>query len=189
MHGATSLIGNRSLIDYGIQNENSHIRAHVCPIVRRVYVYPTACGMATIGSGDYPKVGGHQPGVNFITSEGYLVPPFDIQRCAAISINDGVWDALAFAETDSTSVKGRKAVRLVVGMLKHGLFPFPALAEEITDEDLQISGADILIKAGVVAKEGTIIQVKCDLKGGEAELGGTGNLFLQVSECNPFSNH
>ncbi len=29
-------------------------------------------------------------------------------------------------------------------------------------------------------------QVKCDFDGGRKELGGTGNLFLQVKEANPF---
>jgi len=181
--------GNTTLIDYGIQNENSHIRAHVCPVVKRIYVFPTANGVAAMESGDYPERSASQPGYDGVTAKGYLVPPFNIGDCVSVSVNDNVWAALRFDNGEKLTEKGDKAVRLVVGMLKRGLFPFPVVAEEIRDEDLQIKGADILVKAGVIAKEGTVIQVKCDFKGGEKSLGGTGNLFLQTAECNPLRRY
>jgi len=181
--------GNAALVKYGIQTEQSHIRAHVCPVVKRVYIYPTEFGIAAIKSGQYVKVGGRQPGVSFFTSEGYLIPPFEIQRCVAITINEDVWKAIDIQASLSTSEKGKRAMRLVVAMLKNGLFPFPALVHEITDADLQISGADLLVRAGAIARRDIIIQVKCDFSGGEKQLGGSGNLFLQVAECNPLGRH
>jgi len=155
--------GNTKLVDYGIQNENSHIRAHVCPKVQRVYVFPTTNGVTAVGSGKYRTKPASQEGYDGVTGIGHLVPPFDIEGCVSVSINDNVWTALEFDKREKPPVKGRKAVRLVVGMLKRGLFPFPVVAEEIRDEDLQIKGADVIVKAGIIAKEGTIIQVKCCL--------------------------
>jgi hypothetical protein len=44
---------------------------------------------------------------------------------------------------------------------------------------MQFEGLDIVVATRVR------IQVKLDFRGGERELGGTGNLFLQTAECNP----
>lgn len=180
---------NEKLVDYGIQNEDSHIRVHVCPKVQRVYVYPTDCGISAIQTGQYHNTPGFQAGIAIPTAMGYLVPPFDIKRCVALSLNGDVWDSLGFQRIQTTTIKGQKAVRLIVEMLKQGLFPIPVQAYEITDRDLQIKGADVVIKAGTVTKDDIIIQVKCDFDGGEKELGGTGNLYLQVAECNPLRRH
>ena len=56
----------------------------------------------------------------------------------------------------------------------------PAIVKEM---DLQINGVDIVINMN------TKIQVKCDYRGGPKAYGGTGNLYLQVRECNPFGKH
>jgi len=178
--------GNTSLIDHGIQTENSHLRVHVCPVVEKLYVYPTRRGIEAIHSGLFRKVNGYQKGIETATASGYLVPPFEIKECVALSVRSEVWDYLRFSETDHLTVKGKKAERLVLQMIKRGLFPIPAMPTGITDKDIQIRGADIIIKSGSLTKDDIVIQVKCDYKGGEREAGGSGNLFLQVAECNPY---
>jgi len=120
---------------------------------------------------------------------GYLVPPLGIPGCVALSFRATVWDYLRFSDTDTLYEKGRKATDLVLQMIKRGLFPLPALGEEITDQDLQVDGEDIVIKANAFRYENLVVQVKCDYKGGERDLGGTGNLYLQTAECNPFGIH
>jgi hypothetical protein len=180
--------GAGNLVEYGIQTEGSQLRAHVCPVARRVYVYPTECGVAAIETGGHMEVDGYQAGVEGRTAQGYLVPPFAIARCVALAVNERVWERLAFAEGDSLVEKGRKAARLVAAMVREGLFPLPAAAEEVAEEALQIRGADIVVR-GAWGEEGVVIQVKCDYEGGEKALGGSGYLFLQVRERNPFRSH
>jgi hypothetical protein len=181
-----NVAGNLELVDYGIQTEESQIRVHVCPLAERVYVYPTECGVKAVKSGLYRKSPGYQDGVQVPTAMGYVVPPDEIEKCIGISFRPSVWRALQFSEDDTLTEKGRKAVHLIMEMLREGLFPIGALGQEITAKDVQIKGTDIIIKAGAIAQRDLIIQVKCDYRGGPKELGGTGNLFLQVAECNPF---
>jgi len=177
------------LYNYGIQNEESDIRVHVCPIAKRVYVYPTACGLAAVKSGKHPKKSGYQKGFNLPTATGYLVPPFQIKRCVSIKMRDSVWASLNFKENETTIQKGTKAERLVEGMILNGLLPIPALTKKISRKDLQIKGQDIIIPSGAITQTDIRIQVKCDFPGGEKSLGGTGNLFLQVQERNPGNCH
>lgn len=180
-------MSNTTLVDYGIQNEKSHLRAHVCPLVRRVYIYQTKHGLKAIAG--HKCVFGYQDGVNIPTSRGYLVPPFDIEKCVSISFSTRAWRAVNFSDKDDTTEKGAKATMLVLAMIKNGLFPLPALAEEITDYDLQINGQDIIISSSAIEQNDIVIQVKCDYNGGEKSLGGTGNLFLQTQECNPLGKY
>lgn len=175
-----------AMIDYGIQNEESDIRAHVCPVVQRVYVYPTACGREAMSCGELKH--GYQPGVSFATGKGFCVPPFQIRRCVALVVNPEVWIRAAFDKKESTTIKGEKAVFLVAGMIRNGLFPLPlaGIADADISRDLQIKGDDIRVW---VANQCVHIQVKCDFNGGEKHLGGTGNLFLQTAEINLFKRH
>jgi hypothetical protein len=175
-----------SLVDYGIHTEQSDVRVHVCPAVRRVYVYPTASGVAVVMTGNYPLRQAYQPGWPEPTAEGYLVPPEDIPNCVELKFRDLAWDALAFDRAESTTNKGDKAVRLVKSMLKHGLLPLPSGSRVVEEKDMQVEGTDILVHANQLRERDVRIQVKCDFYGGRRELGGTGNLFLQVRERNPF---
>jgi len=176
---------NQRLRNYGIQNEESDIRVHVCPVVRRVYIYPTACGQEAITRDAHPLKSGYQKGYDFPTATGYLVPPFEIKKCASIQLNEDVWKHFKFQKDDTTTQKGKKAQDLVLGMIRNGLLPIPALGEEVNEKDIQIKGQDIIIRGNAITRSGIRIQVKCDFLGGEKELGGTGNLFLQTQECNP----
>lgn len=173
------------LFEYGIQNEASDLRAHVCPFVQRVYVYPTAEGRRAIESGHWRARPGYQRGVDGATALGFCVPPFAIQRCVALQVRFDAWDRIGFSEQDDTSAKGAKAVQFVAGMIRAGIFPLPyALGRIDTDpaKAMQISGDDIVVDLGANRVH---IQVKCDYLGGDAALGGTGNLYLQTAERNP----
>jgi len=173
------------LYPFGIQNEQSDLRAHVCPLVRRVYVYPTAEGRKAVLSGAWPKRSASQPGVEGATAEGYLVPPFAIRRCVSLEFSPAAWDTIALKEGEDTSAKGQKAVCLVAGMIRNGVFPLPYSVEGLNadpDKTMQIKGDDIILTLGA---EQVHIQVKCDFRGGDKAQGGTGNLFLQTAERNP----
>lgn len=174
-----------SLIDYGIQTELSDVRTHVCPRVRRVYVYPTSCGVEAIETGAHRLVPGYQPGWDGATAEGYLVPPEEIEHCVEVMFRDAAWNALRFRQDERTSAKGDKAVRLVKAMLKHGMLPLPTESQIVTERDMQITGTDIFVRANQLRKRDVRVQVKCDFVGGRRELGGSGHLFLQIRECNP----
>mgnify|MGYP001454409728 CR=1 FL=1 len=170
------------LFEYGIQTEDSHVRAHVCPLVRRVYVYPTIQGIEALTKGI--EALGYQPGVDGPTANGMLVKPFDIAKCVSLQINDRAWEVIEFNVADETTIKGEKAVKLIVGMIKAGLFPLPAgiIIDPNLSTAIQIMGDDIFVWT---QKSCVKIQVKCDFRGGESYLGGTGNLYLQTAERNP----
>lgn len=126
-----------------------------------------------------------QLGVKGITATGRAVPVSAIRKCIAAGLPDRVWEKMAFDVNGHTGEKGRKAVRLVAGMIQDGLFPIPiALAGIDTHPTTQIDieGTDIHISTKAQSLR---IQVKCDYRGGEKELGGTGNLYLQTAERNP----
>jgi hypothetical protein len=174
--------GNTQLVEYGIQNEKSDLRAHVCVVAGRVYTYATEDGQAAIATGAFRTrdVKTH----NIVTARGYLVPPGRIKGCRWVDIPQ-VWrthPALKIEHSDSTGVKGERAAQIVRGLLIQNKFPlFAGTADMVSDEVLQVQGIDISVTVR--------IQVKCDFRGGHRDAGGTGNLFLQTHECNPFKQY
>ena len=82
--------------------------------------------------------------------------------------------------TETTSTKGLKAVAIVVAMLKQGMIALPLNTKVIDDKALQIKGTDVIVQNTLH------LQVKCDFAAGPRDHGGTGNLFLQTQECNPY---
>lgn len=177
-HGGIKL-GNTTLVDYGIQTEESDLRVHVCVSVGAVYVYQTSDGVKAVESGLWRKVPVYTGTLK--TAEGFLVPPDRIEGCNMKQIPEDI--GIVFYKHDNTSEKGRKALEVVRSMMRRGLMPIPLMAREIDDTEMQIQGTDI------IATSDANVQVKCDWRGGHKELGGTGNLFLQVSECNPLGMH
>lgn len=167
------------LFGYGVQNEESDIRAHVCVLAERVYVFPTWAGVKAIKSGLWPEVPAYQTGVDFATAKGFLIRPEGIERCTFVLVPALIRE-INFSPTDSTSIKGEKAAGVVETMLRRGWFPLPADPDTITDLTLQRSGVDIMVVGN------WRIQVKCDYRGGcGKDIGCTGNLFLQTQELNP----
>lgn len=166
------------LVNYGIQNEGSHIRAHVCVLAGKVYVYPTTEGVRALETTLQKGRTATQPGMDKPTAYGYAIPIEEIERCVPISAK-GIIKTARFALDDTTSAKGAKAVKVVAELLRVGWFPLPVDPQIIEDAEMQIKGADINVRASFK------IQVKCDYKGGDGP-GCTGRLYLQVAEINPF---
>jgi len=145
-----------------------------------VYVFPTKRGVGAIDPERHRLAPAYTG--NIKTAEGYLVPPKDIPLCRDISLPPRVMKDVDFRSTDTVSEKGRKAVRVVQWLLRTGQFPLWAEPGIIEDYEMQVSGFDILVRMS------TRIQVKCDWFAGDGP-GCTGNLYLQVRECNPFCQY
>lgn len=177
--------GNTSLVNYGIQTEQSDLRAHVCVYAQKVYVYRTPDGVNLIQSGMYQAKPTYTAGI--ITALGCAVPVSSIPGVASVDIPQVWLDVLNFSERDTPTAKGEKAIKVVKGLLNKGRFPLlPLTVKEVDDRQMQIAGTDIHISLEMKVK----IQVKCDYKGGVgdgmAKYVCTGNLYLQTAECNPF---
>lgn len=180
-HGAMKPTGNTTLVEYGIQTEESDLRIHVSVATRSIYVYETRFGVEAILSGKHRKKPARTEGI--VTAIGYIVPPIKIEGCQRIEIPLDVFADADFRKSDMESERGRKAEWVVNQMLDRGLIPTPTKIQKIVDRGSQIRGAD------TVASTDNKIQIKCDWRAGERELGGSGYLFLQIKECNPFKRH
>jgi len=173
-------IGNTQLVEYGILNEESDIRIHVCFGIGRIYSYETMHGVAIIKNSGYREIPVWQKGIN--TAIGYAVPADDLEHnCIKIPEELMKKDP---GDISDLNAKGRAALDVVRKMLIRGMIPLPHITREVKEKDMQLSGCDII----TICQE-LRIQIKCDYKGGDKHLGGTGNLFLQTKECNPFGIH
>lgn len=167
------------LVNYGIQTEESDIRAHVCVLAGKTYVYQTRHGVSVCKSGVFAKKPAYQPGVEYATAMGYIVPWNKIPGVVPIN---SLWliDRAKFSEIESTTIKGQKASWVVEQLIRVGWFPLPVVAEVASETSIQHKGIDLIVSGK------WRIQVKCDYKGGgDRTTGTTGNLYLQVAECNP----
>lgn len=167
-------IGNWDFAQVGTLNERGDLSVHVCPVVKRVYVYLTVRGIEAIKTGAHKMVEVKLEGR--VTGKGYLVPSDAIEDCWTVILQPKVWRTLNISESDSLVEREHKADRLVMAMLKAGQLPVPITVKETPDRDCQMQGGDGAIV--VESVPGTVIHVKCDFEGGEKSLGGTGNLFL-----------
>ena len=170
------------LADYGIQNEKSDVRVHVCPKVRRIYVFPTVEGRKALSRGKERPA--YQDKVAGATASGYTVPIWQIDRCVGLVLNETEWNAVRFSETDDVSTKGHKAAEFVAALIKKGVLPLPfkSTVNANLPVEMEIAGQDIRV---IVAEQVIVVQVKCDYEGGAKVLGGSGNLYLQTAERNP----
>lgn len=175
--------GNTELVEYGIHQEESDYRAHVCPAVQRIYVFPTRLMLDLVSRSNYVSRPAYTNGI--VTARGYLVPVKDIfSFCKIHKPHQSWWDHIAFSQGENTSQKGQKAVDMVKLLIERGLFPLPFMSSEVAVFDLQVKGFDIRLNVS------TNIQVKCDYDGGTDGNGtGTGNLYIQTHECNPFKRY
>lgn len=167
------------LIAYGIQNEQSDIRAHVGVLSGKVYVYRTEDGLKAIETFDRKPRPASQPGVNFVTAYGFAVPWRDIPRIVAIPCKSLI-DMHNIRESDSTSDKGDKAAQVVETLIRYGWFPLPVEPQSVTSASIQRQGVDLIVQGK------WRIQVKCDFRAGDGHEKCTGNLYLQIAERNPF---
>lgn len=170
------------LVAYGIQDEMSHIRAHVCVVAQCVYFFPTKQVRDLVKRKKYRTAKAHQAGL--LTSRGYLVPPSDIPRCVKVDIPNRVMKYAQFSERSNTSGKGNSAVMVVMRLLELNLI-HKAIGI-VEDFATQRRGSDVMVYDDYSCVH---IQVKCDWNGGARTLGGSGNLFIQTHEWNPFCRY
>lgn len=169
------------LTNYGIEQEHTDIRIHVCVRVKRLYVYSRDAALLAIRTHDYPVKDAYTERVK--TAEGYAVSWNDIADCREVWLHGSYWRVDPIREDMTTSEKGAAAGHIVSRALEGGYVPLPMKVEVVTDPHTQIDGIDI------VARCALRIQVKCDFGGGDKKFGGTGNLFIQTSELNPKQAH
>lgn len=177
--------GNTRLVRYGIFDEESDYRIHVCAYVKKAYCYPTILmrEMLRFNGQNFQKKSAYQG--KLLTAEGYVVPINFIPDLQEINIPELLIVRNRFFEDESTTSKGQKAVKIASALLESGLVRVAVSVEEIHDLELQIKGQD----TQVIVNSGIVFQVKCDMKGGSKKHGGTGNLFIQTHECNPNHYH
>ena len=175
-------LGNTTLVEHGIHTEQSDMRAHVCVNAGVVCVFPTRLAVDHIMASNYRALPAYSTlpnGQRIVTAKGYAVPAKNLPRMTPVKATRLI-EAAAFSERDSTSEKGDKAVWVVQQLLLIGWFPLPLDPQFVTDVDMQRRGMDIIVRAN------HRIEVKCDYKGGGTPgPNTTGNLYLQIAECNP----
>jgi len=172
--------GNKHLIGYGIQNEASDMRVHVCIEAQSVYIFPTESGRQALR--ENPNLTRRNISLDgkIVTAEGFAVPVSSIPNIEIKLIPNKLMMTYPIHQTETTTQKGTKAVAITLVMLKNGDISLPLNGKSVPDLEFQVSGSDIIVNSDLR------VQVKCDYRGGERRLGGTGNLFLQIAECNPY---
>lgn len=169
---------NQKLIEYGIFQEKSDYRVHVCPGAKSVYMFPTQSGVLAIQEGHGKEMSVRKAEYrNIETARGYIVHISKIQNLKRVVIPDDL-QRLALPMNANSGEKGLACVEITKQMIQRNLLPIQMEIHDIDDEAMQISGLDIVITTKVK------IQVKCDYP-----LAATGNVFLQTMECNPFKIH
>lgn len=176
--------GNHKLVDYGAQNETSDYRIHVAYNAMRVYVFPTESARSIISRNRQSGIEPKQVYTDqIITASGYTVAISHIAGLQEVIIPPDIWHKHPIRKNMLTTTKGLLATEIVVDLLKRNMIPLPVKIDMADDKSIQISGTDILINSSLR------LQVKCDLPGGDKRYGGTGNLFIQIAECNPYQRH
>src|SRR3990167_3667725 len=171
---------NTALVKYGIEEEESDYRAHVSAVTKTVFVFETQRAVEYIKTSASCLRQREAWTGDIKTAQGYIISPNEITSMLEFEIPDDLIPPMGLIRRWSTSDKGVWAVNVVKNMFLMGLIRLPLIAMDVTDADLQIRGTDLIISPRFK------IQVKCDLKAGKTELGGTGNLYIQTHECNPY---
>ncbi len=124
---------------------------------------------------------------DILTATGYAIPVTEIDPIYEIPVpkmllgHDYRSGARLIIHHDmDTSVKGRRAEALIKWMWTHNMFPFmrPLSIQEQREKQDKI-------RVWIWNLIGPDLEVKCDFAGGIGN-GATGNLFIRLSECNPF---
>ncbi len=171
---------NAELVEYGINEEESDIRAHVSILGKQVIVFKTQEVRGLISEHKYRTSQATQPGVNgLITAEGLLVPISDITGRYVLRSADCPWPDNEAYQNMTLVQKGDWAVKVVRASIVHNKFPLWVAGVEVIDKEIDIRGMDIIISAR------RRIQVKHDWGAYDRKHGGTGNVFIQTKECNP----
>lgn len=170
--------GNRKLVPYGINEELSDYRAHVGFATRTVYVFETEEMKELIRKGNFTEAFAFIEGIK--TASGKLVSPSSIRKLQSIVIPPRTFEKWKCFPQDHQLKKAECAVQIVVWMIGEGMIALKAKGVIVHSKSLQIDGCDIIINNQVH------MQAKCDYRAGPASSDGSGYLFIQTEECNPF---
>lgn len=183
-------MGRSSVIAYGIDCEQSDIRAHVSAKSATCYIFKTAHVRSLLTTGEYKQTYGYQPAVAEPTAVGFLVPinRVNVLYQARLSTDE----VQSIRTVKSTARKGAAAESVVVAMLRSGRLNLPVVGRAVcsgeasirvvSDRTEQIAGYDLVVVYGSYALR---IQVKCDFLAGPISLGCSGNFYIQTHESNP----
>ena len=175
--GSVMATKQADLVEYGIAQDESDYRLHVCLGTGFAYLYPTPGMTRLIGKRNYPLLSGHQQEISDRTSAGYNVPLGDVPGLREIIIPADLLARVTVMRQSPLNEKGRQAVQMAKALFRRGLVPLPLEAEEYTDLSTQLKGLDLIVRGS------SRVQVKCDFLGGR---GGPFNaLFVQTHERNP----
>ena len=176
-------LGNTKLVQYGIYEEVVDLRIHVGFLVGEVFIYERE--KMLVGLDKYRVVSAYQSGIE--TARGHLVP---VDGIVSVPIPPDILENNKCNEKTDEGTKGANALAVVQEMLQSRVIQhampeyFKVSAEPVKDLKLQIEGRDI-----VLIENFPSMQVKCDYRAGSRSKGGTGNVFVQTHECNPFGKH
>lgn len=184
---------NTKLANYGIHIEESDWRIHVCVKAKVAYCFPREAAIVAVNQRATSNQDGHKVVTTgeIVTATGYAIPIEEIDPIYPIRIppswlshkyNERAY--ITIHEQMSTTAKGDKAEKIVQALWRNGYLNFiqPISLQKQTEITMQHKGIDLI---AVMPK----VQIKCDFAGGAKDLGGTGNLFIQLSECNPYQQH
>lgn len=168
---------NETLVERGIQTEDSDYRLHVCFATGMAYFFPTAAGKRAIEAGLGRPFSATQPGTTVVTGQGRKVMPSQIEGCQEIVIPHNLVSRVAPRKDDTIREKGQKAIVVAKALLSNGLVPVPLRVQSLDATSEQFAGRDLCVTIRAT------IEVKCDW------YGGINGLALQTHECNPHGIH
>jgi len=179
MDGTPSATKSYELVEHGITTESAKWRCHVCFLARMIYLFKTEKVIQAIQRNSYPERPATQNGMHGkFTAIGYLVPYDDIPGIVAKEIPPQVLSDHQISKNQGESDKGRAAEEIWKSMAYafHDGNLVPIRKASVPEDK---HGTDCYVA-------GERIQVKCDFAGGDKLRGGTGNLYIQRYESNPF---
>lgn len=165
------------MIKYGIDEEESDIRAHVSLPGKCITVFRTADMRALLERNSYPTRMAGQKGVDGFTSKGHVVPITDVNPKYILTSKFYQWDKWDH-DAMSCGEKGDMAVDCVRAAIIANKFPLWVCGIVNDQVEIDIEGTDILVSSR------RRIQVKYDWLA-YPKPGGSGKLYIQTHECNP----
>lgn len=174
--------GNTNLIKYGIEEEQSNYRIHVCGIFNIAYSFNSESMIDFINANNFSSRDVYSYGV--VTAKGFLVP---LKKSIQVGIvKEHILPSYIWSNCPDSSErnKGIWAVGVARKSIENNIVTFESSikTQEIHTLVEQINGKDILVVNNKIS-----VQVKCDLRAcfKNHHQKGTGNLFIQTHECNP----
>lgn len=184
---------SNSLVVHGVAQEIVHLRCHVVPDLKRIFVFTqlNAIEALKVAPGRYDRIEAGQDGVVGTTGICYGIKFGKELKEQSILLPEVLWARIpkpfSFATRYelSTTQKGERALLAVKLSIDQGYLNLLDYSHRsglsiVTDKQIQIEGADIIVSLTANVR----IQVKCDLRAARYQ-----SLALQIAECNPLKRH